>query len=339
MIRLVTALALAAFQQTPPAAPPSSPAAAPAATAAPKELLVVLQPRVEVHHTPVRLADVAEIQGPALEVARFEKLALCPAPVAGRPRLVTPAGVRLAARLAGLDLKREGVVGAPQVEIVANWEELTPDELVAAAQQWLLSRSSELGDRILLDPAAKPEAIGLLQGGGPAAFECAFVGKPRGGGQAQIKVAVSQGGTLIGERVATFNIRRFGKQLRLLTNVRRGEEVAPSQVVALDGEWTSVTGTPIVDPAALRGLVATRELAAGAVLVRDAFEQPLLVDRGGAVRVVLHDGLLQIVATSVAQRAGRRGETIPVMNPETQRLLQVQLVEKSASGEVVALVR
>jgi flagella basal body P-ring formation protein FlgA len=121
--------------------------------------------------------------------------------------------------------------------------------------------------------------------------------------------------------------------------VRRGEAVAASQVVVLDGEWTNVPGTPVLAAPELAGLIATRELAAGTVLVRESFELPLLVDRGGAVRMVLRDGGLQIVATGVAQKAGRRGDTIPVMNPSTQKLLQAQLVEKRPSGEVVAFVR
>src|SRR5688572_17882279 len=273
--------------------PPAEPALPPMPP--PDELLVVLKPKVEVIRTPVRLDDVADLLGPAAEVERFSRLELCPAPVAGKPRLVTPAGVRLAARLAGLELTRERVVGAPQVEIVANWLELSPDDLANAAQRWLVERNEELGDKILVEPATKADPIALLKGGGAATFEHFFVGRPRGTGQVQVKSSIFQDGTLLGERVATFNVRRFGRQLRLLTNVRRGEKVAPSQVAVIEGEWTTVQGTPVLTPDTLQGLVASRELAAGAVLVRESFELPLLVDRGGSVSVVLQSGALQIV--------------------------------------------
>jgi len=342
MHAMLVALALAALpaqQEAPPAEPAAPPAPVAPPAPAPDQLLVVLKPRVVVHQTPVRLGSVADLLGPAAQVARFARLELCAAPVTGKPRLVTPAGVRLAARLAGLELEKERVVGAPQVEIVAHWEELASDQLLAAAQQWIVARSEELGDRVLLEPAVRPDAIGLLRGGGAPTFEFAFVGKPRSGGPAQVKLSVFQDGALLGERVATFQVRRFGRQLRLLTNVRRGETIAPSQVVVIDGEWTNVNGTAVLEAAALAGTVATRDLAAGTVLVREAFELPLLVDRGGTVRVVLRDGALEIVATGVAQRAGRRGETIPVMNPGTQKLMQVQLVDKRPGGDVVALLR
>jgi flagella basal body P-ring formation protein FlgA len=329
---LALACALARSQEAPPAPPAPPPPA-------PDRLLVVLRPRVQVTHTPVLLPDVAELAGPLAEIERFSKLELCPAPVAGKPRLVTPAGVRLAARLAGLDLERDQLVGAPQVEIVANWRELSAGDLAAEAQKWLLLNGEELGDKILTELSVKPEGIGLLEGGGAPAFECAFVGRPRGQGQVQVKVSVLQEGTLLGERVATFNVRRFGRQLRLLTNVRRGETVAASQVVVVDGEWTSVPGTPLLDPRELSGRVALRDLAAGAVLVREGFELPVLVDRGGQVRVVLREGALEIVAVGVAQRAGRRGETIPVLNPTTQKLLQAELIDRRPTGEVVALMR
>jgi flagella basal body P-ring formation protein FlgA len=319
----------------PAPAAPSSPAE-PLPT--PKELLIVLKPGAAVRHTPVLLADVADLSGPGTLVARAQSLALGPAPAAGQPRKITPAGILLAARLAGLELDRRRIVGAPDVEVSASWHELSSDALVDVAEKHVLKETAQLGDRVVVERSLHPDPVALLDGGDEPSFACSLVGRAQSG-MAQVKVSVFQSATLVGERVVMLKVRRFGHQLRLLTDVRAGQTVTPEQVIVIDGEWTSVTGTPVVAVDDIQGSVARRDLAAGTILVKDSFEMPVLVQKGGTVFCVLREGGLQIVLSGTAQKEGRRGDTINVMNPTTQKTLLVELVEKRPTGEVVALVR
>jgi flagella basal body P-ring formation protein FlgA len=319
-----------------PATPTVDPMAPPAAPA--KQLLVVLKPAAAVRHTPVVLADVADLSGPGELVARAQSLQLGPAPAGGQPRKITPAGVLLAARLAGLELDRGRIVGAPDVLVSASWHELAPDRLIDVAEKHLLKETAQLGDRVVVERSLHPDAVALLDGGDEPTFACSLVGRAQSG-MAQVKVSVFQAASLVGERVVTLKVRRFGHQLRLLTDVRAGNVIAPEQVIVIDGEWTNVAGVPLVALAELAGSVAKRDLAAGTVLVKDAFESPLLVERGGTVLCVLQEGGLQIVLTGVAERSGRRGDAIPVTNPTTQKVLQVELIGKRPTGEAFARIR
>ncbi len=304
-----------------------------------ERLLIQLKPRVAVTRSPVLLSDVAELHGPKTETDRFAKLEICPAPAAGKPRYVTPAGVRLAARLAGVALQPDALVGAAQVEIVANWTELASDELVEQAQRWILAQAEELGDRMMLERALKPDALPLLDGAGPAEFEFAFVSRSRTAGTVQVKITVRQGVTVVGERVASFRVRRFGKQLRLLTDVRRGESIKPTQLLEVDGEWTALGGTPVLAFADVDGMVAARDLAAGLALTREQLEAPQLAERGDTVQLVMRSGSIEIVLMGTAQRAGRKGEVVPVLNPSTQKVISAQLVSRNAAGYAVAMVK
>jgi flagella basal body P-ring formation protein FlgA len=323
-------------REKPAAAPPTPVETPPLPT--PKELLVVLRPGAAVRHTPVLLADVADLAGPGALIARAQSLALGPAPAAGQPRKITPAGILLAARLAGIEIDRRRIVGAPDVEVSASWHELSSDALVDVAEKHVLKETAQLGDRVVVERSLHPDPVALLDGGEEPSFACSLVGRAQSG-MAQVKVSVFQAATLIGERVVMLKVRRFGHQLRLLTDVRSGQTVTPEQVIVIDGEWTSVAGTPVVSVQELQGSVARRDLSAGTILVKDSFEMPLLVQKGGTVFCVLREGGLQIVLTGTAQKEGRRGETINVMNPTTQRTLLVELVERRPTGEVVALVR
>jgi flagella basal body P-ring formation protein FlgA len=314
-------------------------AQAPAPDAAPEKLVVQLRPKVVATRSPVLLSDVADLLGPAAEVARFGKLEICPAPAAGKPRFVSSAGVRLAARLAGTPIDADRMVGAPQVEVTASWNELASDELFLRAQQFVLAQGAELGDRILLERSLRPAPLPLLDGAGEAEFFCAFVQKPVGARQVQVKVTVSQGGTIVGDRLVGFRVRRFGRQLRLLTDVRRGEAISPVQVLSSDGEWTALEGSPVISEKELVGQVAVRDLTAGTALTRDLIEPPQLVARGDSVQILLRSGALEITLIGTAQRAGRRGDVVPVMNPTTQKVIDAELVSRDAAGLAVAVVR
>lgn len=301
------------------------------------ELVVELRARAEAHRNPVRLEDVADVRGPADEALRLRAVDLGPPPPSGSKRIVTPAGVRLAATLAGIDLPRERIAGAPQVEVSASWLDLSVDRLWSEAERFVLSRSQEIGSQLLLERETPPDAIGLLNGGGEASIECDFIGPPRS--RAQVRILVKQGASYVGERVCTFKIRRFGRQARLLTGVKRGDAVRPDQILTIDGEWTALDGTPVTTAQELAGLVAKRDLDAGSVLMLESLEPPVLVNRGDSLRIVLKTGAIEIVARAIAQRAGRRGETIPVTQPGTQKVLQVELAEDRPGGGVVGLVR
>jgi flagella basal body P-ring formation protein FlgA len=304
-----------------------------------ERLLIQLKPRVAVTRSPVLLSDVAELHGPKTETDRFAKLEICPAPAAGKPRYVTPAGVRLAARLAGIALQPESLVGAAQVEIVASWTELSSDELIEQAQLWILAQAAELGDRMILERALKPDALPLLDGAGPAAFDFSFVSRSRTAGSVQVKITVRQGAMVVGERVASFRVRRFGKQMRLLTDVRRGEAIHPSQLLEVDGEWTTLGGTPVLAVSEVDGMVAARDLGAGLALTREQLEAPQLAERGDTIQLVMRSGTIEIVLMGTAQRAGRKGDVVPVLNPSTQKVISAQLVSRNAAGYAVAMVK
>src|SRR5262249_5631567 len=157
----------------------------------------------------------------------------------------------------------------------------------------------ELGGKSIVERGALPDAVPLLDGEGAPEFRCGFVGKGTRSGAVQVKVSVLQQQNCVGERVCTLKVRRFGAQLRLLADTRRGERIDAGDVLVLDGESTAVSGTPVTDAAELRDCVASRDLVSGTVLVREMLERPLLVKSGDEVRLVLRSGTLEIVATGV----------------------------------------
>src|SRR5262245_25459482 len=115
---------------------PSTASASAAPGDAARQLSIVLKPRAEVRHTPVRLEDVAQCSGPGEEVARAQALELGPAPPAGHPRKITPAGVMLAARLAGVALERGQILGAREAEVSAIYQTLAAENVLDAAERW-----------------------------------------------------------------------------------------------------------------------------------------------------------------------------------------------------------
>ncbi|NNM00022.1 MAG: flagellar basal body P-ring formation protein FlgA, partial [Gammaproteobacteria bacterium] len=88
------------------------------------------------------------------------------------------------------------------------------------------------------------------------------------------------------------------------------------------------------------GLVSRRPLPMDALLSPANVEQPRLVRRGQRVRIDAGNRAIAISATGLALRDGRLGETVPVRNPRSERVIDavvsdhgtVRIVIPGASG-------
>ncbi|MEK6710461.1 MAG: flagellar basal body P-ring formation chaperone FlgA [Nitrospinota bacterium] len=80
----------------------------------------------------------------------------------------------------------------------------------------------------------------------------------------------------------------------------------------------------------LEGARLLRPLAPGDVVRRPDVEVPHLVLQGHLVRILARRGALVITAVGKALDSGRKGESIRVINIDSNRLLQGRVVERSA---------
>jgi flagella basal body P-ring formation protein FlgA len=294
--------------------------AAPAGDPAGPRVHVDLAGEARILRPRVHLEDVARITGPADLVSAYAAVDLDRAPAPGAFRVLTPAGIRLAAQLAGLPLAEDQIGGAPQVTLRPETRALDVRELVRAAEEFVKAELELAGDRLLVERPRQPLSVAVYPGLALAELEASWHG---------FRVPV-------GESVVTLFLRRFAPVLRLLAPAEKDEALRSSQVVSVEAEITELDAEPVRTVSELEGRVAARPLPAGRILTRDMLEFPVLVHRGDEVRVIYRRGGLEIVARAIAHRPGRQGDRIPVLNPDTQRVLNADILGLGSTGEVLA---
>jgi flagella basal body P-ring formation protein FlgA len=80
------------------------------------------------------------------------------------------------------------------------------------------------------------------------------------------------------------------------------------------------------------GRVARRAIAAGAAIAPDALDEPLQVAKGDPVEVEVRSGRAVLRLEARAEAAGRRGQLIPVRNPDSGKIFRARVRSK---GQVV----
>ena len=85
----------------------------------------------------------------------------------------------------------------------------------------------------------------------------------------------------------------------------------------------------ITDPEAVLGKRTKRAIGAKTALRADLIEFPPLVKRGDIVVIIAESKGLKITALGQVKKKGRLGESIPVMNYDSKKVLYARVLDAS----------
>lgn len=92
--------------------------------------------------------------------------------------------------------------------------------------------------------------------------------------------------------------------------------------IAIDGRVEYVK-----DVNEVAGLVPHRYVRAGSPIAANYFQQPVAVQMGSIVKIIVRHGALQATAKGVAMSRGRIGQTIKVKNEASQKIISAKVVD------------
>lgn len=99
--------------------------------------------------------------------------------------------------------------------------------------------------------------------------------------------------------------------------IRAGEPIAPGQVRLETFQGFPLSRRSVNSLDKVVGQILLRPLSAGMAIPAHLVESPLDVERMDVVQVRVQNGAAVILAEGEAKAGGRRGETIPVLNPRS----------------------
>jgi flagella basal body P-ring formation protein FlgA len=123
-----------------------------------------------------------------------------------------------------------------------------------------------------------------------------------------------------------FLVRRHEGCLVVTKTIRKGDALGPENLTLIEADATfDADGIP--DLGAVAGKVARTYVAAGKVLTPSMVDQPVAIQRGDVVRLMVRSGGVVLEATAKALRDARIGETLPLQVIDTNRPVQARCVE------------
>lgn len=112
--------------------------------------------------------------------------------------------------------------------------------------------------------------------------------------------------------------------------VQAGEIVRATDVEFVEVREEALRRDVLVDAGQVVGQSARRPLRAGEVLRDNDLRAPLLVNRNGLVTIVLRNGGMSLSAQGRALDDGARGDTVRVLNVQSKRTIEAQVIGPDA---------
>lgn len=114
-----------------------------------------------------------------------------------------------------------------------------------------------------------------------------------------------------------------------LTAARRimpGEVISAQDVLIQKNDKYQIYDDYFQDKNALYGLIASRLIPAGGVILKKSIGKTLYVKKNQAVTLVVRHGAIEIGMAGIAKMDGYLNDTIKVVNPSSQKVVDAQVI-------------
>ena len=109
----------------------------------------------------------------------------------------------------------------------------------------------------------------------------------------------------------------------------RHKPITEDDIEVLKMDLAKLPSNVITDPEAILGKRTRRAIGAKTVLRANLVELPPLVKRGDVVVIIAESNGLRITALGQVKRKGRLGESIPVINYDSKKILYARVLDSS----------
>lgn len=202
---------------------------------------------------------------------------------------------------------------------VAQQSDYTPAELTAAAEQWLtqqLPQPDVNSTKIAVSPL--DSRIGSKSCTEPLQFTLSQAITQRQN-TIQVRCNAADGWQLY----VPVRIDEIVQAVILQQNIAAGSLITADMLATAQRERRFIRGNLVTDATSVLGARTKRALSMGQILT---LQDLCLVCKGDVVTISVSDNGLSVAATGVAQSDGSLGDTISVMNQQSRRAINAEVI-------------
>jgi flagellar basal body P-ring formation protein FlgA len=277
-----------------------------------------------VSEDPVRLRDIAVLEGAAAEVVG--DMVVLPAPAAGETRTVDGARLLASLQQAGVDLKAVTYT-VPSSFRVRRAAQDVPEVTVRGIVEDHLRTALGVGaDDAVLRGLELPGAIRV-----PTGPYTTRVTTPRGAalmGRVRLQIDFLVDDRVVRSAWVTADVARFGDVAVPTRAVARGEVLTAADVTVDRQDLSQLPRNLVSTPDNLVGMAARAPLLPWAPVRTEHVGKPSLVHRGDAVVLVAQRLGMRVTAPGEVRQSAGAGERVAVVNRTSGKALVGRVVDR-----------
>lgn len=128
----------------------------------------------------------------------------------------------------------------------------------------------------------------------------------------------------------TVRVHAWDRAVVAAANLAPGTKLTAGDLTLSRVDTLATSAAYMTDPAQAEGMILRANVRAGAPILTQLLERPLMVHRGDTVVLTLFDSAMTIRTTAVAMEDGREGDHITVENADSKKMFRAAVADPGA---------
>jgi len=285
-------------------------------------------PNVQINDEDILLGRIAGIEShDPLLIQKLSSIVVARAPLPGTSRTLEKQAFLMRLKQNGIDLTQLALDIPAKVVVTRNFIEISREKIKMLVSDYI--QKTILKDHA--DGSIKDIQVAdsLKLPNGRITFK---VIPPRNRdllGKIPFSVHFDVNGKFYKRVWATATVEVLAEVVITKIPVGRHKPITEDDIELLKMDMAKLPSGVITDPEAVLGKRTRRAIGAKTVLRADLVEFPPLVKRGDVVVIVVETSGLKITTLGQVKKKGRLGESIPVMNYDSKKILYARVLDSS----------
>ncbi|MGD2097757.1 MAG: flagellar basal body P-ring formation chaperone FlgA [Desulfobacterales bacterium] len=282
--------------------------------------------RVEINADDVLVGQIATIEGgDARFVQRLKNILIARAPSPGETRQFDLNFLQKRLEQHHIDLATVTVLAPPKIDVIRSHIEIQKAEIEKIVSEYIIQQAPQGNITLRIKELRVPESVILPEG--RITYKVTVPHNRQLMGRCPLSVRFSVDGRLQKKVWTTAVIEFLGPVVVTRKPLGRYKPIAADDIEVQTLDLADLPADVLSDPDEAIGKRTKRAVGAQIPLRAESIELPPLVKRGDFVTIIAESESLKITTLGQVKKKGRLGERIPVVNLDSKKVLQAQVVD------------
>ena len=289
---------------------------------------IKILPKVQIDEENILLGRIAHIDGDdPLMVQKLSSIVVARAPLPGKSRVLGQQAIKFRLKQNRFNLSQLVLDIPAEVIVSRNYIEVNREKIKMLVSDYIQKNilKNHSDGRIKEIQVANT----LQLPNGRITFKVVPPGNRELLGQIPFSVHFDVNGKFYKRVWATAIVEVLAEVVVTRKPLGRHKPITEDDIELIKMDLAKLPSGVVKDPEAVLGKRTRRAIGAKTVLRADLVEFPPLVKRGDVVVIIAESGGLKITALGQVKKKGRLGESIPVINFDSKKILYARVLDSS----------